>query len=53
MKLWRNLLWFGALTGISTVFMLSLPAAVGETKNENRATIMATGSGLGETSPCG
>lgn len=53
MKLWRNLLWFGALSGTCTVSLLSFPAAVGETKNENRATIMATTSGRGETSPCG
>ena len=53
MKLWRKLLWLGALTGVSTVLLLGLSTSKGETKNESGATVISTASVKGEVSPCG
>ena len=55
MKLWRKLLWLGALTGVSSALLLGLSTSKGETKkkNENGATIISTASLRGEVSPCG
>lgn len=53
MKYWRKFLWLGGLAGITTALLLVLPASKGESKGGNGATIVATASVRGETSPCG
>jgi len=53
MKFWRKFLWLGSLAGIATTLLLVLPASKGETKGGDGATIVATASVRGETSPCG
>ncbi len=50
--LWRKLLWLGSLTVVVGALLLALPAARSESKART-ATILATASNNGETSPCG
>jgi hypothetical protein len=52
MKLWRKLLWLGALSGTLASFALVLSAS-GETEEEGTLTLMITASSQGELLPCG
>ena len=49
---WRKLLWIGSLATVVGALLLALPAARSESKART-ATILATASNNGETSPCG
>ena len=48
----RKLLWFGSLAAVAIGLFLILPAVRSERKPQS-ATILATTSNTGETSPCG
>jgi hypothetical protein len=50
--LWRKLLWLGSLAAVVASLLLALPAARSESVART-ATILATASNNGETSPCG
>ncbi len=53
MNNWRKLLWLGSFAGLSTMFLLCLPATKSESKGTPKLTVLATASMDGETSPCG
>lgn len=53
MKLSRNMVWLGALGGLTSAALMLFPAAPSESKGENKAVVIGTASVRGEVTPCG
>ena len=53
MKLWRRILWLGAMSGLVAAMVLALSASRGETKGDASLVILGTASAQAELTPCG